>query len=130
MENKVTAYHLMNILESSVAKVRENIEHQYIDNIKSYFKEDKIPKSVNIEINSKTISVPEMCIANLQPINVKSVNIDFDCCIEGIENNEFMLDLSKSDAKNKISINIVLNSENVPEAVIRINDMLISEYIP
>lgn len=130
MENKVTAYNLMDILESSVSKAKENIQRQYINNIKSYFNNDNTPKLINININSKIISIPQMCITNLNPISIKNVNINFDCCIEGIENNELMLNLSKDDTKPKINISIVLNSEETPEAVMRINDRLISEYIP
>lgn len=130
MENKVSAYNLLNILESAVSKARESVERQYIDSVKSYFNEDKTPKLINVEVNSQTISLPEICTANLKPINVKAVNIDFDCCIEGVDSNELILDLSRSNRKNKININIVLNSEDAPEAVMRINDMLISEYIP
>lgn len=130
MENKVTAYNLMDILESSVSKAKENIQRQYINNIKSYFNDDNTPKLINININSKIISIPQMCITNLNPISIKNVNINFDCCIEGIENNELMLNLSKDDTKPKINISIVLNSEETPEAVMRINDRLISEYIP
>lgn len=130
MENKVTAYNLMDILESAVSQARENIQRQYINNIKSYFNDDNTPKLINININSKIISIPQMCITNLTPIGVKTVNINFDCCIEGIENNELMLDLSKDDTKPKINISIVLNSEEPPEAVMRINDKLISEYVP
>ena len=130
MENKVTAYNLMDILESSVSKAKENIQRQYINNIKSYFNDDNTPKLINININSKIISIPQMCITNLNPISIKNVNINFDCCIEGIENNELMLNLSKDDTKPKINLSIVLNSEETPEAVMRINDRLISEYIP
>lgn len=130
MENKVSAFNLLNILESAVSKARECVEHQYIDNIKSYFNEDQTPKLFNVDVNSQSVSLPEICIANLKPINVKAVNINFDCNIEGIESNELVLDLLKSDKKNKININIVLNSEDIPEAVMKINDMLISEYIP
>lgn len=129
MENKVSAYNLLNLLESAVLKARESVEHQYIDNVKSYFKEDQTPKMIHVEVDSQTVSLPEMCIASLKPINVKAININFDCCIDGVENKELVLDLSRSDAKNKININIVLNSEDMPESVMRINDMLISEYI-
>ena len=130
MENKVSAYNLISILESSVSKAQESVGRQYIDNLKSYFNEDKTPKQINFEVNSQTVALPEICAANLKPISVKEININFDCCIEGIENNELVLDLSKSDEKNNIKINIVLNSEDVPEAVMRINDVLISEYVP
>lgn len=129
MENKVAAYNLLNIIESSVSKAKKDIEYQHILYIKSYFNEDNTPKMINVDINSKIISIPEICLANLKPINVKSVNISFDCCIEGIENNELMLNLLKDDTKNKIDINITLNSEEASESVMRINDMLISEYM-
>lgn len=130
MGNKISAYNLLDIIETAVSKARENIEHQYINNIKSYFNDNNTPKLINIDINSSIISIPEICVANLKPINVKSVNINFDCCLESIENNELMLNLSRDDTKEKININITLNCEKAPEGVMRINDRLISEYIP
>ena len=130
MENKVSAYNLISILESAVSKAQECVERQYIDNLKSYFNEDKTPRQINIEVNSQQIALPEICAASLKPIRVKEINLNFDCCIEGINNNELMLNLLKSNKKNNININIVFNSEDVPEAVMRINDMLISEYVP
>ncbi|MCH5197072.1 MAG: DUF2589 domain-containing protein [Oscillospiraceae bacterium] len=130
MENKVSAYNLISILESAVSKAQESVGRQYTDNLRSYFNEDKTPKQINLEVNSQSVVLPEICTANLKPISVKEININLSCCIEGVDNNELILDLSKSDEKNNIKINIVLNSENEPEAVMRINDMLISEYIP
>ena len=130
MENKVSVYNLISILESAVSKAQECVERQYIDNLKSYFNEDKTPRQINLEVNSQPVTLPEICASSLRPISVKEININFDCCIEGINNNELMLDLLKSNKKNNININIVLNSEDVPEAVMRINDMLISEYVP
>lgn len=130
MENKVSAYNLLDILESSVFKAKENIQHQYIENIKSYFNEDGSPKLISVNTDSKTIPIPTMCLTNLRPINIKSINIDFNCAIEGVENNDLMLNLSKDETMAHININIILNSEEPPEGVMRVNDILISEYIP
>jgi len=130
MEHKISALSLMDILESSVVKVQESIGRQYIDDIRSFFQEDSTPKVMNILVNSETISVPEISMVSLHQINLKSVNIHFECGIEGVENNELMLDLAKDETKNKIDINIVLSSEEAPEGIMRINDGLISEYIP
>lgn len=130
MENKISAYNLLDIIEVAVSKAKKDIEYQYINYIKSYFNKDNTPKLINMNINSKIVSIPEICMTNLNPINVKTVNIDFDCGLEGIENNDLMLCLLKDNTKNKININITLNSEDIPESIMRINDMLISEYIP
>ena len=130
MVNKVSAYDLISILEGAVSKAQESVERQYLDNLKSYFNEDKTPKQINIEVNSQSVALPEICAASLKPVSVKEININFDCCIEGIDKNELLLDLSKSNKKNNININIVLNSGDAPEAVMRINDMLLSEYVP
>lgn len=129
MENKISAYNLLDIIEVAVSKAKKDIEYQYINYIKSYFNKDNTPKLINMDINSKIVSIPEICMTNLNPINVKTVNINFDCGLEGIENNDLMLCLLKDDTKNKININITLNSEDIPESIMRINDMLISEYI-
>ena len=129
MKNKVNTYNLLNIIESSVSNAKKAIEHQYINHIKSYFNDDNTPKLINIDINSNIISIPEICLTNLNPINVKSVNINFECCLEGIENNELILNLLKDDTKNKININITLNSEEAPESTMRINDIILSEYM-
>ncbi len=130
MENKVSAYSLLHILEYSAAKAREDIERQYINNIKSYFDPNGVPKTITINNNSDTIKVPEMCITNIKPVNVKSVNINFSCCIEEINGCDLILNLEKNDNKEKINVSIVLDSEEIPEGVMRINDRLISEYIP
>jgi hypothetical protein len=130
MENKISAYNLLDIIEVAVSKAKKDIEYQYINYIKSYFNKDNTPKLINMDINSKIVSIPEICMTNLNPINIKTVNINFDCGLEGIENNDLMLCLLKDNTKNKININITLNSEDIPESIMRINDMLISEYIP
>lgn len=130
MENKASAYSLLHILEHSAAKAREDIERQYIDNIKSYFDKNGNPKTITVNNNSDTITIPEMCITNLKPINVKSVNINFSCYIEEISGDDLILNLENNDNKEKISVSIVLDSEETPEGVMRINDRLISEYIP
>jgi len=129
MESKVSAYNLLDIVETAVSKAKKNIDFQYINHIKSYFNEDNTPKLINVDINSKIVSIPEFCMTNIKPLNVKSVSINFECCLEGVENNNLMLNLLKDDTKNKININIIFNSEEVSESVMRINDMLISEYI-
>ncbi|MCM1062042.1 MAG: DUF2589 domain-containing protein [Eubacterium sp.] len=129
MENKASAYSLLHILEYSAAKAREDIERQYIDNIKTYFNENGTPKTITVNNDSDTITVPEMCITNLKPINVKSVNISFSCCIEKINGDDLILSLEKNDNKEKVSVSIVLDTEETPEGVMRINDRLISEYI-
>lgn len=128
MENNVSAYNLFNIIEAAVLRAKSNMEYQYIDYIKSYFNEDNSPKMINMNINSKIISVPKICLSNLKPISIKSVNINFDCCLEGVENDNLMVSLLKDDAKNKININITLDSETASEGIMRINDMLISDY--
>ncbi len=129
MENKVSAYNLLDIVETAVSKAKKNIDCQYINYIKSYFNDDNTPKLINVDINSKIVSIPEFCMTNIKPLNVKSVSVSFECSLEGIENDNLMLSLLKDDTKNKMNINIILNSEEASEGIMRINDTLISEYI-
>lgn len=128
MESKVSAYGLMDFIEKAATKARADIEHSYIDNIKAYFDKDNRPRFISIRDGDKETVIPEICLAGLRPVNIKSVNINMECGIEGVENNELILDLSKEGDKNRISISIAFNTDDIPEGVMRINDKLISEY--
>lgn len=129
MEDKVSAYNLLDILESSVLKAKQDIDRQYMENIKSHFNEDGTPKQILVSTSSKNLTIPTMCLTNLRPLNVKSVAINFNCSIEDIKNNDLILNLAKNETKNSIHISIVMNSEEPPETIMRVNDMLILEYI-
>ncbi len=130
MKHTVSAYQFIEILELSMAKAGQAMDREYQKNICSCFREDGTPKDFRIRAGQESLSVPRLCMARLNPLSLKTIRLDFDCCIEGIQKGELMLNLSKNDSKLPMHVEIVLQSEDPSEGIMRINDRLISEYLP
>lgn len=130
MKHTVSACKFMEILELAMTKAGQAMDQEYQKTICSCFQEDGTPKSFQISVGQETLSVPRLCMARLNPLSLKTIHLDFDCRIEGIQKGELMLNLSKDDSRLPMHVEIILQSEDPSEGVMRINDKLISEYLP
>ncbi len=130
MKHTVSACKFMEILELSMAKAEEAMDLEYQKTLHSCFQEDGTPKTFRIQAGTETLSVPRLCMTRLNPLSLKAIHLNFDCCIEGIRKGELMLNLSKDDSRLPMHVEIILQSEAPSEGIMRINDKLISEYLP
>lgn len=130
MKHTISACHFLKILECSMAKAQEALEQEYQTHIQTFFRKDGTPNTFQVQTGTETLSVPQLCLAGQNPLSLKTIHLNFDCCIEGIQKGDLMLNLSKQDSRLPMHIDIVLQSEGPAEGVMRINDRLLSEYLP
>jgi|LauGreDrversion4_2_1035121.scaffolds.fasta_scaffold10314_4 hypothetical protein len=150
----VTLEDLIKSLKSAVINASKVLETTNINTIHDYFNDDGTPKTLPIKVGDKTSQIPLYTLINSQNLNISELEISFQtklfsdrmtnesgslaADVSGSADPSGSLDTSglycdihdpkKSQDTGSATIKMTFKMGDKPEAVSRINDMLIQGY--
>ncbi len=150
----VTLEDLIKSLKSAVINASKVLETTNINTIHDYFNDDGTPKTLPIKVGDKTSQIPLYTLINSQNLNISELEISFqtklfsdrmtsesgslDSDMSGsgdisgsVDPSSLYCDIhdpKKSQDTGSATIKMTFKMGDKPEAVARINDMLIQGY--
>jgi len=144
----VTLEDLIKSLKSAVINASKVLETTNINTIHDYFNDDGTPKTLPIKVGDKTSQIPLYTLINSQNLNISELEISFQTKLFSDrmtnESGSLAADVSgsadpsglycdihdpkKSQDTGSATIKMTFKMGDKPEAVSRINDMLIQGY--
>ena len=134
MAKKQYFENLLGAMQESILKAHSMIENQHLNVMKRYFDESQKPLTFDIQyprINPDTgeleyvlVQVPKIALVPMNSLKLKEMKLKFkvklsSCLLANI------LSSNKTDTDNFVDVELLFESNDPPEAVMKINDQMV-----
>ena len=133
MAKKQYFENLLGAMQESILKAHSMIENQHLNVMKRYFDESQKPLTFDIQyprINPDTgeleyvlVQVPKIALVPMNSLKLKEMKLKFKSNDSGLLAN--ILSSNKTDTDNFVDVELLFESNDPPEAVMKINDQMV-----
>lgn len=143
MAKKQYFENLLGAMQESILKAHSMIENQHLNAMKRYFDESQKPLTFDIQyprINPDTgeleyvlVQVPKIALVPMNSLKLKEMKLKFKVKLsswdDGKSNDSGLLanilSSNKTDTDNFVDVELLFESNDPPEAVMKINDQMV-----